>query len=37
MNKLLTVALIAHGAYAFAPAGKPLAVVQQQRDGELLT
>ncbi|VEU35316.1 unnamed protein product [Pseudo-nitzschia multistriata] len=31
MNKLLTVALLAQGANAFAPAGKPLAAVQQQR------
>jgi len=31
MNKLLTVALLAHGAAAFAPAGKPFAAVQQQR------
>ena len=35
MNKLLTLALLAHGATAFAPATKPIAVIgQQQRDGE---
>lgn len=32
MNKLLTVALLAQGATAFAPAGKPFAAISQQRD-----
>ena len=34
MNKLLTVALLAQGATAFAPAKQPLSVAGQ-RDGEL--
>jgi len=31
MNKLITVALLVQGATAFAPAGKPLAAIQQPR------
>ena len=31
MNKLLTVALLAHGATAFAPASRPLAAIGQQQ------
>ena len=36
MNKLLTVALLAQGATAFAPAKQPLSLASQ-RDGELRT
>jgi len=32
MNKLLTVALLVQGATAFAPVGKPLSTIGQQRD-----
>ena len=34
MNKLLTVALLVQGSTAFAPIGKPLTTVGQQRDGK---